>query len=141
MGFDLKILLVLSLGLVWSLDSVSGLRYVIDKEECFSHKIPYEGDTVHVSFVVIKTENWGFSDDGVDLVVCLFLSFHHPFFDKSIWVLLDDLRCERFIWKDFLFLHVSVGKWIKSYHVFFLKAYLVMDIGRMIHNLKFVKLR
>ncbi|KAI3870582.1 hypothetical protein MKX03_022775 [Papaver bracteatum] len=46
-----------------------GIRFVIDREECFSHSVPYEGDTVHVSFVVIKAEGWHYGDDGVDLVV------------------------------------------------------------------------
>ncbi|CAA6670098.1 unnamed protein product [Spirodela intermedia] len=64
-----KILPVLALVLALSLQSASGLRFVIDREECFSHQVPYEGDTVHVSFVVIKTEGWGYGDDGVDLVV------------------------------------------------------------------------
>ncbi|CAM8993962.1 unnamed protein product [Rhodiola kirilowii] len=30
------------------------IRFVIDREECLSHNVEYEGDTVHVSFVVIK---------------------------------------------------------------------------------------
>ncbi|CAA7407146.1 unnamed protein product [Spirodela intermedia] len=64
-----KILPVLALVLALSLQSASGLRFVIDREECFSHQVPYEGDTVHVSFVVIKTEGWGYGDDGVDLVI------------------------------------------------------------------------
>ncbi|GAV68834.1 EMP24_GP25L domain-containing protein/Cellulose_synt domain-containing protein [Cephalotus follicularis] len=47
-----------------------GIRFVIDREECFSHKVEYEGDTVHASFVVIKADSsWHFSQDGVDLVV------------------------------------------------------------------------
>lgn len=61
-----------------------GIRFVIDREECFSHKVEYEGDTVHFSFVVIKSEgSWHYAPDGVDLVVrflllcsfilCLFL--------------------------------------------------------------------
>ncbi|VAI34290.1 unnamed protein product [Triticum turgidum subsp. durum] len=38
--------------------------------ECFSHNVDYEGDTVHVSFVVIKADTpWHYSEDGVDLVV------------------------------------------------------------------------
>lgn len=57
------------------LQSVSGIRFVIDREECFSHSVPYEGDTVHVSFVVIKADTpWHYSDDGVDLVVSFSLS-------------------------------------------------------------------
>nr|GEV48828.1 transmembrane emp24 domain-containing protein p24beta2 [Tanacetum cinerariifolium] len=49
---------------------VDGIRFVIDREECLSHNIEYEGDTVHVSFVVIKAESpWHFSEDGVDLVI------------------------------------------------------------------------
>lgn len=47
-----------------------GIRFVIDREECLSHNVEYEGDTVHVSFVVIKTDSpWHYSDDGVDLVI------------------------------------------------------------------------
>ncbi|XP_078437891.1 emp24/gp25L/p24 family/GOLD family protein [Wolffia australiana] len=62
------ILLVLLLNISWSFYS-SALRFVIDREECFSHDVPYEGDTVHVSFVVIKSEGWGYSEEGVDLVI------------------------------------------------------------------------
>nr|GFB03720.1 transmembrane emp24 domain-containing protein p24beta2-like [Tanacetum cinerariifolium] len=48
---------------------VMGIRFVIDREECLSHNVEYEGDTVHVSFVVIKAETvWHFTEDGVDLV-------------------------------------------------------------------------
>lgn len=48
----------------------AGLRIVIDREECFSHDAKYEGDTVHVSFVVIKIDSsWHYTQDGVDLVV------------------------------------------------------------------------
>ncbi|KAL8472489.1 hypothetical protein ACS0TY_029631 [Phlomoides rotata] len=46
-----------------------GIRFVIDMEECFSHKVEY-GNTVHFSFVVIKSEgSWHYSEDGVNLVV------------------------------------------------------------------------
>ena len=48
----------------------AGLRFVIDREECFSHDAKYEGDTVHVSFVVIKIDStWHYAEEGVDLVV------------------------------------------------------------------------
>jgi hypothetical protein len=47
-----------------------GIRFVIDREECFSHQVEYEGDTLHASFVVIKSDTpWHYSDEGVDLVV------------------------------------------------------------------------
>ncbi|CAO2839093.1 unnamed protein product [Amaranthus hypochondriacus] len=52
-----------------SLQLASSLRFVIDREECFSHNVPYEWDTVHVSFVVIKSDSPWRTDDGVDLVV------------------------------------------------------------------------
>ncbi|PKI64135.1 transmembrane emp24 domain-containing protein p24beta2 [Punica granatum] len=53
-----------------SLRTAVGIRFVIDREECFSHNVQYEGDTVHVSFVVIKSDSsWHYSQDGVDLVV------------------------------------------------------------------------
>ncbi|XBH71149.1 hypothetical protein VPH35_098662 [Triticum aestivum] len=46
------------------------IRFVMDRGECFSHNVDYEGDTVHVSFVVIKADTpWHYSEDGVDLVV------------------------------------------------------------------------
>ncbi|KAL6522969.1 hypothetical protein OROHE_016475 [Orobanche hederae] len=52
-----------------NLKGASGIRFVIDREECFSHKVEY-GNTVHFSFVVIKSEgSWHYSEDGVDLVV------------------------------------------------------------------------
>lgn len=47
-----------------------GIRFVIDRDECFSHSVPYEGDMIHVSFVVIKSDSsWHYTEDGVDLVV------------------------------------------------------------------------
>lgn len=52
-----------------------GIRFVIDRGECLSHIVDHEGNTVHVSFVVIKAESpWHFSEDGVDFVV-IFLMF------------------------------------------------------------------
>lgn len=57
-----------------SLGGAFGIRFVIDREECFSHKVEY-GNTVHFSFVVIKSEgSWHYSEDGVDLVVNLSLN-------------------------------------------------------------------
>ncbi|KAL2245928.1 UNVERIFIED_CONTAM: Transmembrane emp24 domain-containing protein p24beta2 [Sesamum indicum] len=42
----------------------------IERRECLSHNVLYEGDTVHVSFVVIKADNnWIYSDEGVDLLI------------------------------------------------------------------------
>ncbi|KAK6947102.1 GOLD domain, partial [Dillenia turbinata] len=58
------------LALLSSLQTVFGIRFVIDREECFSHNVQYEGDTVHLSFVVIKSDSgWHYTHDGVDLVV------------------------------------------------------------------------
>ncbi|GAA0184905.1 vesicle coat protein [Lithospermum erythrorhizon] len=46
-----------------------GIRFVIDTDECFSHKVQY-GDIVHYSFVVIKGDgSWHYSEDGIDLEV------------------------------------------------------------------------
>jgi hypothetical protein len=48
----------------------AAIRFVVDREDCFSHDVEYEGDTVHVSFVVIKADTpWHYSQEGVDLVV------------------------------------------------------------------------
>ena len=53
-----------------------GIRFVIDKEECFSHNILYEGDVVHASFVVIKADNaWNHNDEGVDFIVSTVVFF------------------------------------------------------------------
>ncbi|GMH12004.1 hypothetical protein Nepgr_013845 [Nepenthes gracilis] len=54
-----------------SIKGAVGLRFVIDREECFSHNIQYEGDNVHFSFVVIKDDGpWHSGDNGgVDLIV------------------------------------------------------------------------
>ncbi|XP_062153516.1 transmembrane emp24 domain-containing protein p24beta2-like [Alnus glutinosa] len=49
-----------------------GIRFWLEKEECFSHDVKYEGDIVHVSFVVIKRDSrWPQTFGGldVDLVV------------------------------------------------------------------------
>ncbi|CAJ2633560.1 transmembrane emp24 domain-containing protein p24beta2-like [Trifolium pratense] len=52
------------------LKETEGIRFVIDRDECFSHDVKYEGDTVHVSFVVIKADSpWHYGNEGVDLVV------------------------------------------------------------------------
>jgi hypothetical protein len=51
---------------------VQGIRFVIDKKECWSHEVQFPGDTVHVSFVVIKSENsWNYDHYtvGLDLIV------------------------------------------------------------------------
>lgn len=56
--------------LLWSLKEAEGVRFVIDREECLSHDVKFEGDTVHVSFVVIKADSpWHFTDEGVDLLI------------------------------------------------------------------------
>ncbi|XP_022136218.1 transmembrane emp24 domain-containing protein p24beta2 [Momordica charantia] len=62
-----------------------GIRFVIDREECFSHNVQYDGDTVHVSFVVIKADSpWHYGDDGVDLVIKGPSGEHlHDFRDKT----------------------------------------------------------
>ncbi|KAL2332841.1 hypothetical protein Fmac_014054 [Flemingia macrophylla] len=53
-----------------SLNAVLGIRFVIDREECFSHNVQYEGDKIHASFVVIKIDTaWQYTHDGVDLTV------------------------------------------------------------------------
>ncbi|KAF8409746.1 hypothetical protein HHK36_005825 [Tetracentron sinense] len=64
--FSLFVLVVL----LSSLQAAVAIRFIIDREECFSHNVQYEGDNVHVSFVVIKADvSWHHGEDGVDLVV------------------------------------------------------------------------
>ncbi|KAG0544389.1 hypothetical protein BDA96_02G271100, partial [Sorghum bicolor] len=56
--------------LVPFLHNAATIRFVIDRAECFSHHVEYQGDMVHASFVVIKAETpWHYTQDGVDLVV------------------------------------------------------------------------
>ncbi|RZB66788.1 Transmembrane emp24 domain-containing protein p24beta2 isoform B [Glycine soja] len=71
MRLSLRHALVFALiGALWNLQRAEGIRFVIDRDECFSHDVKYEGDTVHVSFVVIKADSpWHYGDEGVDLVV------------------------------------------------------------------------
>ncbi|KAA8523537.1 hypothetical protein F0562_009960 [Nyssa sinensis] len=65
-GFAIVVTLVILL----CLQAAFGVRFVIDREECFAHKVEYTHDMVHVSFVVIKAEGaWHYSQDGIDLVV------------------------------------------------------------------------
>ncbi|CAI0437538.1 unnamed protein product [Linum tenue] len=64
------VLAVVLLAVCLSPQAVSGIRFVIDREECFSHDVKYDGDTVHVSFVVIKSDSsWRNSAEGIDLVI------------------------------------------------------------------------
>ncbi|KAI7981275.1 Transmembrane emp24 domain-containing protein p24beta2 [Camellia lanceoleosa] len=61
--------MVATLAILWSIRGVIGIKFVIDREECFSHNVEYDGDTIHLSFVVIKSEgSWHYAPDGVDLV-------------------------------------------------------------------------
>ena len=74
-----------------NIGEVVGIRFVIDREECFSHKAEY-GSTVRFSFVVIKVEgSWHYNEDGVDLVVKgpkgeQVQDFHDKTSDKSDFV-------------------------------------------------------
>ncbi|KAJ7960235.1 Transmembrane emp24 domain-containing protein [Quillaja saponaria] len=64
------VLVFVIIGILWNMKGSDGIRFVIDREECFSHSVQYEGDTVHVSFVVIKADSsWHSGDEGVDLVI------------------------------------------------------------------------
>lgn len=67
---ELLVLMLVGLVVLCQMNGSVGLRFVIDREECFSHEAKYEGDTVHVSFVVIKIDStWQYNQEGVDLVV------------------------------------------------------------------------
>ncbi|KAJ7537904.1 hypothetical protein O6H91_11G027300 [Diphasiastrum complanatum] len=60
----------IALVLLGSCPGAYGIRFVIDRKECFYHNVPYAGDTVYVSFVLVKSDNtWIFERAGVDLVV------------------------------------------------------------------------
>lgn len=77
-GLQMRLLIaaVAAVAIMASIGGAFGIRFVIDREECFSHKVEY-GDTVHFSFVVIKSEgSWHYNEDGVDLVVKFLLTCH-----------------------------------------------------------------
>ncbi|CAK7349145.1 unnamed protein product [Dovyalis caffra] len=60
----------------WSdIEGTYGFRFAVVTDECMSHNAPHEGDTLHVSFVVVKADDnskfrWHFNTElGVDLVI------------------------------------------------------------------------
>ncbi|MCO5552781.1 hypothetical protein L7F22_006298 [Adiantum nelumboides] len=77
----LKVGSLLLVALVFFLGQAKAVRFVLNQEECFHETVEYDGDLVHVSFVVIRADSaWNFHHpiSGVDLTVCavfLFLYF------------------------------------------------------------------
>ncbi|CAA0808409.1 Transmembrane emp24 domain-containing protein p24beta2 [Striga hermonthica] len=69
-----------------------GIRFEIKNEECLSHNVVYSGETVHVSFVVIKADApWSYGHEGVDLQIKgptgeLIHKFHDKTSDKHEFV-------------------------------------------------------
>lgn len=99
-GIGMAVVLLLA-----DLQLAVGIRFVMDREDCFSHQVQYVGDTVHVSFVVIKADSpWHYTEDGVDLTVSL--SF--PFLFFCCHLCLDSNSREKFLppgeWKKVFFL-------------------------------------
>ncbi|KAE8693561.1 Transmembrane emp24 domain-containing protein p24beta2 [Hibiscus syriacus] len=79
----LEFVAVILLALSCGLNAVCGIRFTIDREECLSHDIKYEGDTIHASFVVIKADSgWHSSHEGVDLVTRTRNRFPVSLFEK-----------------------------------------------------------
>ena len=73
------------IGLFCNFRTSQSIRFVIEREECFSHDVKYEGDAIHVSFVVVKADSpWHYGNEGVDLVVCLFPACSLTTFDYSV---------------------------------------------------------
>lgn len=62
---------IITLMMIIGVEQVEGIRFVMDRHECISHKVDYEGDIVHVSFVVVKSDApWtSETNQGVDLLV------------------------------------------------------------------------
>ncbi|XP_074357838.1 transmembrane emp24 domain-containing protein p24beta2-like [Apium graveolens] len=72
--------------IIIGVQQVEGVRFVIDRQECISHKVDYEGETVHISFVVVKSDAPWTSEttQGVDLVIKGPSDEHiHDFHDKT----------------------------------------------------------
>ncbi|KAG0577351.1 hypothetical protein M758_5G143600 [Ceratodon purpureus] len=71
LGWWRQVVLLLGVLLVVARQA-EGIRFVIDKKECWHHEVPYDGDQVRVSYVVIKSESaWSFDHTavGLDLIV------------------------------------------------------------------------
>ncbi|KAK2648008.1 hypothetical protein Ddye_015497 [Dipteronia dyeriana] len=50
--------------------TTEGIKFDIDREECLSYNVHYEGVTLHLSFVFMKADTpWHFKEDGIDLVI------------------------------------------------------------------------
>lgn len=74
---------------------VECIRFVIDKKECWQHEVPYDGDQVRASYVVIKSESaWNLDHTavGLDLVVRPSLLAPPPCLSLSTYV-----RCGFFL--------------------------------------------
>ena len=97
---------------LWSLKEAEGVRFVIDREECLSHDVKFEGDTVHISFVVIKADSpWHFTDEGVDLVVLFFFPSNCRFFfflKKKVLISFETMGFYSFFLSDRLVLFYVV---------------------------------
>lgn len=48
----------------------SAIRFLLSTQECFTESVEYDGDLVHVSFVVIKADRaWDYEAPGIDLSI------------------------------------------------------------------------
>lgn len=80
------VLLLLLLLCVSLLRPAMGVRFVLNKEECFTEHVEYDGDLVHVSFVVIRAQDaWNYHHQtaGIDLVIEGPGQFRQDVHDKS----------------------------------------------------------
>ncbi|KAH7422402.1 hypothetical protein KP509_12G007200 [Ceratopteris richardii] len=47
-----------------------GIQFSLKKEECFTQAVEYEGDLVHISYVVIESDRaWDYEIPGIDVTV------------------------------------------------------------------------
>jgi len=115
------------IGALWNLQRSEGIRFVIDRDECFSHDVKYEGDTVHVSFVVIKADSpWHYGEEGVDLVVCyFFLSLARSSFVKPIIFLF----CLNFVFR------ITLNE-NRNYSAFVYTLFAVYNLGEFVSKFR-----
>lgn len=65
------VLLLVGWTAVLSVAPVEGVRFVLDRQECFQQHVETAFDRVFASFVIIKADSpWSFSRIGVDVTVC-----------------------------------------------------------------------
>ncbi|KAI5072447.1 hypothetical protein GOP47_0012553 [Adiantum capillus-veneris] len=82
----MKVGVLLLVAFAFLIGPAKAVRFVLTQEECFSEEVEYDGDLMHVSFVVIRADSaWNFHHpiSGVDLTIEGPNNFRQEVYDKS----------------------------------------------------------